>query len=142
MASSATQRSTILVLQTTTISLKSLTVEYRELSISVYLLTLEISFDDIKAMGMTADTQHDAHDACDSHHQAQEADDGYRDDGPRWQGLLWSNHRRHQNRFMHLLLFEWIPYTAFLSRTHPFCSVVSLSQPISHTHPHIINNAN
>ena len=57
-------------------------------------------------------------------------------------GNVSSDHRRHKNRFVHLLLFEWMPYTAFLYRTHPFCSVVSLSQPISHTHPHIINNAN
>ena len=103
---------------------------------------MEIFFDNMTAMGMTADTQHDAHDARDSRHHTQEADDGYRDGGLRWQGVVWSGHWRHQNRFMHLLLFEWIPYTVFLSRTHPFCSVVSLSQPMSHTHLHIINNAN
>ena len=103
---------------------------------------MEIFFDDVTAMGVTADAQHDSHDARDSRHQSQEANDGYRDGGLRWQGLLWSNHRRHQNRFMHLLLFGWMPYIAFLSRTHSFCSVVSLSQLISHTHPHIINNAN
>ena len=42
----------------------------------------------------------------------------------------------------HLYRLEIGVALKFLSRTHPFCSVVSLSQPISHTHPHIINDAN
>ena len=51
------------------------------------------SLDDVPAMRMTAQAQQDGHDTCDSHHDAEETDDGDGDDGLGWQGLTSGDQR-------------------------------------------------